>query len=220
MTNATQQTELFESIQIMTRFTKEIENNCSLIVNFNLHQLENDNTDPLKSTLLNSLFSMSIINSLSFLDEYNQEFGVRNENRFNNRIKDVKIINEPFIKKINEWSDLSKLRNQFLAHNLRIGKHGKYIFTQEEITYNAPRTVNDLFLLCNLIGLSTQTIHLEFHAEFKNYRKTQKISNITPSMSLSKEDVSKITSNLIREARANLKNLNKAYDYSLNCAIV
>ncbi len=195
---------LVESIQIMTRFTREIEHRCALIVDFNFHKTDFADIDPKHLTLLNSLFYMALIDSYSFLAEYEQIFGVKTENEFSKRIIDVKTINKPLTNKIKEWKDLGDLRNQLLAHNLR----------KENLDYNAPRSLNDLFLLSNLTQFITQTFHLEFSNEINSVNNSNIKDNLTASKFLTKEEVSTITVELLNKAIGEMKRLNKNYSFS------
>jgi len=210
---------LKESIQIMTRFAREIGYRNSLIVDFNFHKTGFSDTDPKHLTLLNSLFYMAVIDSYSYLAEYEQVFGIKTENEFNKRVIDVKTINKPLTNKIKEWKDLGNFRNQLLAHNLRQGKNGEFIFGLEKLDYNAPRTISDLFLLSNLIQFITQTFHLEFSPELSTATSDNIKDNLTTIKQMTKEEVSKITTELLTKATTEMRRLNKNYNFSFNGTI-
>jgi len=203
----------------MTRFAREIGHRSALIVDFNFHKTGFSNTDPKHLTLLNSLFYMAVIDSYSYLAEYEQVFGVKTENEFNKRIIDVKTINKPLTNKIKEWKDLGNFRNQLLAHNLREGKNGQFIFGLDNLDYNAPKTITDLFLLSNLIQLITQTFHLEFRTEVKGSTTDNLKENLTTGKLLTKEEVSTITVDLLNKATSEMRRLNKNYNFSINGSI-
>jgi hypothetical protein len=198
----------------MTRFSKEIGYRCNLIVDFKFHKGFSD-MNPKNLTLLNSLFYMAVIDSYSYLAEYDQVFGHKTENEFNERIIDVKTINKSLINKIKEWKDLGNYRNQLLAHNLRQGKNGDFIFGLEAVNYNAPRTINDLFLLSNLVQFATQTIRLEFSDELSSWSPNDLKDNLSTSRILTKEDVSKITTDVLNKAIGEMNRLNKKYNFSI-----
>ena len=198
----------------MTRFAREIGHRGALIVDFNFHKTGFASIDSKQLTLLNSLFYMAVIDSYSYLDEYEQVFGVKTESEFKNRTIDVKTINRPLTNKIKEWKDLGNFRNQLLAHNLRQGKNGQFIFGLETLDYNAPRTITDLFLLSNLIQFITQTFHLEFAAELKHSSSDSFKDNLKDTKLLTREEVSKITVDLLGKATAEMRKLNKNYNFN------
>ncbi|SFZ93811.1 hypothetical protein SAMN05428642_103348 [Flaviramulus basaltis] len=159
---------------------------------------------------------MTLIDSVSFLDEYDQFFGIKTETEFKDRIIIVKSINKPLISKIREWKNLKDMRNELLAHNLRIGKNGEFVFGENVADYDAPRTIYDLFLLSNLIQFATTTINSEFDSELKSIQLEydNKISN--QSIILTKEDVSSITVDLLMKANELKKKHNRDYEFRAN----
>lgn len=208
--------KLVESIQIMTRFAREMGYRNQLLVDFGFPTKDSEKIIDKELTLFNSLFYLTVIDSVSFLDEYQQVFGVKTEKKYKDRIIITKAINKPLISKICEWKDLRDFRNNLLAHNLRKGKNGDYIFSIENLDYNAPRNLNDLFLLTNLIQFSTDTIYSEFENEIKEFAsKTTK--NIKPNNRiLSKDDVSKITIELLKKANMEKIRNNRDYAFRIN----
>ena len=207
--------KLVESIQIITRFAREIGNRSKLIVDFNFPKQNADNINGENLTLLNSLLYMTLIDSVSFLDEYQQVFGVKTEKNYIDRIIITKAINKPLISRITDWKYLRNLRNILLAHNLRKGKNGEFIFNIQNLDFNAPRTINDLFLLSNLIQFSTETINSEFEKEIKNFGLKTTPELIVNSRILSKDDVSKITVDLLIKANIEKKRYNRNYDFTI-----
>ena len=208
--------KLIESIHIMNKFAREIGYRISLIVEFNFPKQSQEKITDKNLALLNSLFYMSVIDSISFLDEYQQVFGQKTERKFKERIIDIKAINKPFISKINEWKNLRDLRNHLLAHNLRVGKNGKFIFNIKGLNYNAPRNFNDLFLLHNLISFATQTFNQEFEKELESYGLLTGEEIKESATNLTKEDVSKITMELILKANKIKQEKNRHYEFSIN----
>lgn len=206
---------LIESIQIMTRFARENTNRSLLIIDFGFPKTGFNPNDEKGLTLLNSLFYMTVIDSYSFLQEYEQFFGNKTEGEFKQRVIEVKTINRPFLSKIKEWRQIGDLRNQLLAHNLRQGKNGQFIFSIENLDYSAPRTINDILLLSNLIGLMTQTINLEFSHEMKNQIKNDIKENVRTSKQMTKDEVSKITVELIIQATQEITRLDKTYRFDV-----
>lgn len=162
---------IVESIRILSKLSKDIEFRIQWIVDFKYHKKSLETFSYKELNLFNSLFYMSLIDGVSYLDEYQEVFGKKTENIFEERCIIVKEINKPFIRKINQWKDYRNLRNHLLAHNFRVGKNGDYIFNGI-VDYNAPRNFYDLLLLSNLIQLSTQTIISEFQLELNSLLDT------------------------------------------------
>ena len=200
----------------MTRFAREMGYRNQLLVDFEFPTKDSEKIIDKELTLFNSLFYMTVIDSVSFIDEYQQVFGVKTEKKYKDRIIVTKAINKPLISKICEWKDLRDFRNNLLAHNLRIGKNGDYVFSIENLDYNAPRNLNDLFLLTNLIQFSTDTFYSEFENEVHEFAsKTTK--NIKPNNRIiSKDDVSKITIELLNKANIEKLRYNRNYVFKFN----
>jgi hypothetical protein len=211
--------KLAESIQIMTRFAREMGYRNQLLVDFEFPTKDSSKIIDKDLTLLNSLFYMTIIDSVSFLDEYQQVYGVKTETKYKDRIIITKAINKPLISKICEWKDLRDFRNNLLAHNLRKGKNGDFVFSIENLDYNAPRNLNDLFLLTNLIQFSTDTIYSEFENEIKEYA-SKSTKEIKPNYRiLTKDDVSKITTELLNKANLEKTRNKRDYAFRINSII-
>ena len=70
---------LVESIQILTRFAKETGNRVELIVDLGFVKKGHKDLNPKMLTLFNSLFYMTVIDSVSYLEEYEQVFGIKTE---------------------------------------------------------------------------------------------------------------------------------------------
>jgi hypothetical protein len=63
--------------------------------------------------VVNSLMDMIIINSVSFIDEYNKHFGITTEIEYKERIIQIKKLCKPIFKQISKWKDLRTIRNSF-----------------------------------------------------------------------------------------------------------
>jgi hypothetical protein len=200
----------------MTKFARDIGNRNSLIVDFGFPLMNSEEIKDKNLTLLNSLFYMTVIDAVSFLDEYQQVFGVKTEKYYKDRIIIVKAINKPFISKISEWKDLKEFRNQLLAHNLRKGKNGDFVFSIENIDYNAPRDIYDLFLLSNLILFSTETLNSEFENEIKKIDSAMYCDIKPKEKFFSKDDVSRITVELMNEANKEKICYSRNYNFTIN----
>jgi hypothetical protein len=208
---------IVESIRILSKLSKDIEFRIQWIVDFKYNKKSLETFSDKELNLFNSLFYMSLIDGVSYLDEYQEVFGKKTETIFNDRCIVAKAINKPFIRKINQWKDYRNLRNHLLAHNFRVGKNGNYIFN-EVIDYNAPQNFNDLLLLTNLIQLSTQTVISEFEIELNSHvDKGKRVKN--NSLLLTKEDVSKLTLELIKKSIKIKVIKNRSYTFKQNTDI-
>lgn len=102
-----------------------------------------------------------IIFCCSFLDEYEKVFTPSQFPNETDRILKLKKITLPAYKQIKKWKDLKKIRNNIIAHNLRI--KGKSILDHnEKVKYNIPTTNEEYTLLADLIFIIAENIHLVF----------------------------------------------------------
>jgi hypothetical protein len=117
---------------------------------------------PFSIAISGSLQNYSHILFCSFIDEYNEEFTFLKHQEYSERIKRLKQITKPAMKKLNLWKDLKNYRNYFLAHNLRINK--KSIFdTQFKTKYfNIPHTNAEIILASEITKIITICISQEF----------------------------------------------------------
>ncbi|WP_346883929.1 hypothetical protein [uncultured Algibacter sp.] len=205
--------KLIESIQILTRFAKQIGNRAELIIDFISGEFGSSISHK-QETLINSIVSMTIIDSVSFIDEYNEVLGVKTEIEYKDQIKILKLINKPLLSQINKWKDLKSMRNHFLAHNLRQGKNGEFVLRNQHIDYNAPRTLFDLLLLSNLVQFTTENINNEFKIELKihQHKTPPTISNINGLSD--KSEVSRITIEVLKKSNELKAKHGRTYQFS------
>ena len=95
--------------------------------------------------LYTALISQILLNTDSFLEEFNGHFLNNVEQEYKVRVKNVHEIAAPAIRRIRKWSGLKKFRNNVLAHNFRVDKNEMALSYMWK--YNIPRTTNDIFLL-------------------------------------------------------------------------
>jgi len=105
------------------------------------------------------------MNVCSYLEEYNKNFLAKSEEEFHIRIKEVKKIAKPAVKKINEWKDLREYRNHMIAHNFRIDGN-EFCFNMLG-QYNAPRTYRDIAMLRKHLMMIQGIIEAEFRNELQ-----------------------------------------------------
>src|SRR6185312_9433572 len=96
--------------------------------------------------LLNSTGSLLIIQTVSFLDEYNHHLKSLDEDE-KAVVLMIKKSLKPAVDEINKWKDLRKFRNIALAHNLRNVKTNESIFNDGFYIYDIPKTGADLLVL-------------------------------------------------------------------------
>jgi len=164
------------------------------------------------SIILNSLMILNIIDTCSFLDEYEKFFGITSEEQFKDKILEIKRICKPILHTIKKWKDLKKVRNTFFAHNMR-SKGNKMIY-RDLVNQNAPRTIHEIELLSYCLLLTDYVIHKEFKNEIILAKKNIKF-NITPAKEFTKADCWKEVDNLIVKLNQNLKNNNRNYVINL-----
>ncbi|RYF38002.1 MAG: hypothetical protein EON97_00110 [Chitinophagaceae bacterium] len=105
-----------------------------------------------------------IMETVSFLDEYNGAFINNVEAEFRERIMTLRKIATPIIKKITRWKDLEKFRNNIVAHPWR--KDGR-IALPTLSNYNVPSDPLDFHILSHLIHYFRQLLHAEFSTEME-----------------------------------------------------
>jgi hypothetical protein len=160
-----------------------------------------------------SLFNMTIINTVAFLDEYQKFFGPKTEPQFKERIGKLKKCLKPVISELSKWKDLNNMRNEFAAHHMRSDKRmGAFIFGIDNITFDAPRNFYDLILISNLFSVVIQIIKKEFSKE------TEESNHLTMTgkeqenyIGTTKEDASSRTIKIANEVNALLAASGRKY---------
>ena len=149
---STQITQAFESI-----FDQEdILNSEFEISQFNYHHLLND-------TIHDALASQIIIKAISFIDEWNNYFGVKTETKDQETILQIKSLTKPAYSALMAWKEMNSYRNQALAHNHR-DKYKKNIYLQNK-KFDAPQTDDELLLVAFCIHKMSQVTSLFFQDE-------------------------------------------------------
>ena len=144
---STQITQAFESI-----FDREdILNSEFEISQFNYHHLLND-------TIHDALASQIIIKAISFIDEWNNYFGVKTETKDQETILQIKSLTKPAYSALMAWKEMNSYRNQALAHNHR-DKYKKNIYLQNK-KFDAPQTDDELLLVAFCIHKIIKIINI------------------------------------------------------------
>jgi hypothetical protein len=101
--------------------------------------------------------NLLILSCCSFLDEFDHELSPSKFSEYSEKISRLKKTVKPAILKIKSWKGLKNLRNNIIAHNLRI--NGLSIFESTDvINYNVPSTDDEYVLLADLIFLIAENI--------------------------------------------------------------
>jgi hypothetical protein len=159
-------------------------------------------------SVLNSLINMNIIDSCSYIDEYEKYFGNHTEEIYLTKILEIKRICKPLISQIKKWKDLKSFRSSFIVHNLRT-KDNEMVF-RKEVNYNVPRGIYEIELLNHCIQLMSYIIEKEFKSEIENAKANFKL-RISPPKGFKKSDCWRIIDELILITNQNLKKENKDY---------
>ncbi|GAB4036703.1 hypothetical protein [Spirosoma jeollabukense] len=108
------------------------------------------------------LYNQALLLSCSMLDEFHREFTIHACPEWKNRIIKFKRQIRPVTKRIAKWTDLKTYRNEILAHPLRIEGQSIFEKADKSLKYNIPFTNREIKLLCELLGLITKNIGVEF----------------------------------------------------------
>jgi hypothetical protein len=111
------------------------------------------------------LTHLSIINTCSFLEEYQQHFGVKTEEEYKEKILVLKKMCGPFVKGIKKWTGFNSNRN-LLAHTLR-DKNGvfAYLDPDHEKKYITPNGGLDWMYVRDCIVGIKNVLNGEFKKE-------------------------------------------------------
>ncbi|NGP89190.1 hypothetical protein [Fodinibius halophilus] len=112
------------------------------------------------SAVLDSLWFQIILDSCSFLDEWDSILGVKTEKKFRNRILKVKKTAAVASRAVRSWKDLRDFRNEVIAHNFR---DKTYNFTFDRMAhYDCPQSHDELWYLVNFIDRMANVLANEF----------------------------------------------------------
>jgi hypothetical protein len=113
-----------------------------------------------------STFSIILIQTVSFLDEYHN-FIKSPDEELNNTIKTIKKAVKPAVEQINDWKEIRDFRNHVLAHNLRDRKKMTTVFEKGLSSYDIPKNGADLLVLYNCILMIKKTFESAFRAKLQ-----------------------------------------------------
>lgn len=161
------------------------------------YDLKNDDEVYL-ATIYEALQYQILLKGCSFLDEWDQVFGVKTEKQYDKKVRLIKSISKPARKFINSWKGLRDFRNQAIAHNHRDEK-GNNIYFQKK-AFHTPSNLADfaLFIYCieKMSKIAAATLYDEWqnaitktlktgfeydHSKFK-YLNRQEINDVVESI--------------------------------------
>ena len=152
--------KLYESLYIFLRYKQDINYLMEFIIDFGYHKKAQNEFTLKDQAHYVTLYHTILMNTCSFLDEYNKHFQAKSEPEFHERILSVKKIAKPAYKKMKEWKDLREYRNNMIAHNFRINED---VFSfKMSGQYKVPRTYLDLVLFRKYLMMIFGIIEAEF----------------------------------------------------------
>ena len=110
--------------------------------------------------------NMILMESVSFIDEYEQNFYHRCEPEFKDMVTKAKKMCQPVIRKVKGWKDLKNFRNQIVAHPWR-DRNGNFVIPDLN-KYSIPRNWFEYVVLVNLMGYIFNIINSVFLPEMNN----------------------------------------------------
>lgn len=158
--------KIYESLYIFSRYEQDIRYLMELLIDFGYNKKGQNDWTPKETSHYQTIYNTILMDTCSYVDEYNKNFLNNAEQQFHSRIKTVKRIAKPALKKVNEWKDLRSYRNQMIAHNFRID--GDDFSLKKLGQYIAPRTYLDIVMLRKHLMMIHGIIMAEFNSELKN----------------------------------------------------
>jgi len=157
-----------------------------------------------------SLYHQILLNTCTFLEEYDHNFLTLAEPKYKERIKIVMNIAKPVLKKIREWTGLRELRNEMLAHTWR-KKKTKELSLVDIFKYDTPRTYWEIQILEKYLTMIVGLIEIEFReelAQMASYVLSLKQTPIAPKEHL---NIFEEMDGLIKEINALCVHNNRPY---------
>lgn len=157
----------YESLFILKRTYDSILSMNALMWEHQLVDPEKIALDHKQSVLYLTLFNHTLLEVCSFIEEYESHFYSLAEPEFKPRIKQLRQAASPAMKKIGEWKDLAKFRNEMIAHPWRKGKEKRFSYT-DLIVYDVPQSFMQMQLVRLYISMIINLLELEFEHEMKS----------------------------------------------------
>jgi len=112
-----------------------------------------------------TMTNVILMESVSFLDEYEQNFLFRCEDELKHKVILARKLCQPILNRIKRWSDMKDFRNQVIAHPWR-DKNKNFVVPDHNI-YKVPSNWFEHVILVNLMLYMYQTINSVFPEEME-----------------------------------------------------
>lgn len=185
---------------------------CSVFVNKSMKV-----DDVLNDIFFQTFKRIIALDCCSFLDEYNNFFGVQTDEKDKEDIALVKKICKPFILQLKKWNDLNEYRNTLVAHNFR-GKNKQLVLLNTKLNRNKiPKSILDLIVLRNCIIFTMNIIRQEFSVilseAIEELEKVEFEENLNSS--INHDNFDELNISIINESKKIAYLLNKKYNYDM-----
>lgn len=209
--------QLKQSLGIMYYLKQTITEKLEFIISncTDDHQDEHSAKIYMEQAHFDTFRRMMILDACSFLEEYNEFFGVKTEEEYKARILVVKQVCKPFTTRIRQWKDIKTYRNTVLAHTMR-NKNNEFVLIDRSINQlNAPNTTLDYIMLQASIETIMTIIEQEFYSELKEcLSELNKMDYSAPSKSgINYDNFELIWSSMVLESTILTKQGGRNYLY-------
>lgn len=145
--------------------------NSSIQLHFQTLATKSRNEDGFNNWLFLIVRYITIIQTISFLDEWDKFLGFKTEFEDQKNILELKKTAKPAIDRIKKWKDMREFRNCVLAHNLRNkNRNYDFIFINNEFQNSLiPNHISEFEVLAKCIDISTQIVCIPFKQQLINY---------------------------------------------------
>lgn len=115
----------------------------------------------LDSTIVDSLRFSIVLKACSFLEEWDDFLGVRNEPNQIDNLRKIKKTVASARRAVNYWKDLKTFRNEIIAHNFRSGKSKEVKIDMLQL-YDCPQTIPELYFLMSFLNRMIEVLFIFF----------------------------------------------------------
>lgn len=164
-----------------------------------------ETTDPIYV----GIYSNAILTVYCFLEEYDNFFTSTDPNT-KRKIQEFKKIMKPATDELRKWKDLTKFRNEVIAHNLRIKDAGyTSVFLNGKLSkYQIPLSISDLVIIVECVKAIAIALKQKFKNEYMEFSKEvnsckREISN----PNLSGSEMEKYLADIKERIKANVESL-------------
>jgi len=154
-----------DSIKILGLLNAQIQRNFETLSKI---ETKNDNA---KKWIFYIVKYITIIQTVSFLDEWDKFLGIKAEDQYKADIQKLKKIVNPAILRVKKWKGMRAVRNSMLAHNLRNRKlNYRFVFLSNELANaDIPNHITEYEVLAKCLDMATLIITKPFQKELTLY---------------------------------------------------